>query len=51
MEQELLTLLEHLSSHLVFSGVRVINRRKTDNTMATKGQTTIYKALHRKLKI
>ena len=23
MEQELLTLLEHLSSHLVFSGVRV----------------------------
>jgi hypothetical protein len=32
-----------------------INRRRTDNTMAkgktTKGQTTIYKTLHRKLKV
>jgi hypothetical protein len=34
--------------------LEVVNRR-TDNTMAkgkrTKGQTTIYRALHRKLKI
>ena len=32
-----------------------VNRRRTDNTMAkengTRGQTTIYKTLHRKLKI
>jgi hypothetical protein len=32
-----------------------VNRRRTDNAMAkrkrTKGQTTIYKRLHRKLKI
>ena len=35
--------------------VRRFNRSRTDNTMAkrkrTKGQTTIYKILHRKLKI
>jgi hypothetical protein len=32
-----------------------VNRRRTDNTMAktkgTKGQTTMYEILHRKLKI
>ena len=32
-----------------------VNQRRTDNTMAnrkrTKGKTTIYKTLHRKLKI
>jgi hypothetical protein len=32
--------------------IRILNRRRTDNTMTkrerTKGQTTIYKTLHRK---
>ena len=36
-------------------GSKFVNRRKTDNTTTkkkrTKGQTTIYKTLHRKLKI
>jgi hypothetical protein len=35
--------------------IRIVYRKRTDNTMAkrksTKGQTTIYKTLHRKLKI
>jgi hypothetical protein len=35
--------------------IRIRNRRRTDNTFAkrkrTKGQTTIYKSLHRNLKI
>jgi flagellar biosynthesis component FlhA len=60
MEQELLTLPEHLSSLSVFSGLPVARSLVfcvvfCDNTMAktkrTKGQTTIYKTLHRKLKI
>jgi hypothetical protein len=35
--------------------IRIVYRKRTDNTMAkrksTKEQTTIYKTLHRKLKI
>jgi hypothetical protein len=31
--------------------IRIIYRKRTDNTKSTKEQTTIYKTLHRKLKI
>jgi hypothetical protein len=38
-----------------FEDIKGVNRRRRDNNMArrkrTKGQTTIYKILHRKLKI
>ena len=39
----------------IIEEIRIVNRRRTDNEMtkrkSTKGQTTIYKTIHIKLKI